>query len=62
MAAYQRKTDIYTREWNLPVQPVSKYYNFSFLKEACQELGLLRNWDASMDAALELPKIESVTA
>jgi ABC-type nitrate/sulfonate/bicarbonate transport system substrate-binding protein len=59
MSAYQRKADIYTREWNLPEQPVSKYYNFSFLKEACQELGLLRSWDQAMDAALEIPKLDS---
>jgi ABC-type nitrate/sulfonate/bicarbonate transport system substrate-binding protein len=62
MTAYQRKTDIYTREWNLPVQPVSKYYNFRFLKEACAELGLLRSWDAAMDSALEPPKVEATTA
>jgi hypothetical protein len=52
MAAYERKVEIYTREWNLPQHPVSTYYNFSFLKEALSELKLLRSWDPAMDAAL----------
>ncbi|HYU19881.1 MAG TPA: ABC transporter substrate-binding protein [Chloroflexota bacterium] len=51
MAAYQRKVDIYTREWDLPAQPVSTYYNFEFLKQALEELKLLRAWDAAMDPA-----------
>jgi len=62
MSAYERKNEIYTREWNLPKQPVSTYYNFSFLKEACKELGLLRSWDSAMDAALELPKLSVASA
>jgi NitT/TauT family transport system substrate-binding protein len=49
IAAYQRKVDIYTREWNLPLHPVSTYYDFRFLKQACLELGLLRGWDPAMD-------------
>jgi len=62
MSAYERKNEIYTREWNLPKQPVSHYYNFSFLKEACKELGLLRSWDSAMDAALEIPKLTAASA
>lgn len=53
MAAHERKVEIYTREWGLPQQPVSTYYNFSFLKEALDELGLLRSWDPGLDAALD---------
>lgn len=49
MEAYQRKVDIYTREWKLPPKPVDAYYNFSFLKEALKELRLLRSWDPRMD-------------
>ena len=30
MEAYQRKTDIYTREWGLPTNPVSTYYDFRY--------------------------------
>ena len=52
MEAYQRKVDIYTREWDLPSKPVSTYYNFKFLKEALQEFGLLRSWDPAMDAVI----------
>jgi ABC-type nitrate/sulfonate/bicarbonate transport system substrate-binding protein len=48
-AAYQRKVDIYTREWNLPVHPIARYYDFRLLKQACTELGLLRSWDPAMD-------------
>jgi len=51
MEAYRRKVDIYTREWNLPTKPVAAYYNFRFLKEALEELGLLRSWDSAMDSA-----------
>jgi ABC-type nitrate/sulfonate/bicarbonate transport system substrate-binding protein len=47
--AYQRKVDIYTSEWNLPKKPVSDYYNFKYLKEALDELGMLRSWDPRMD-------------
>src|SRR5262247_3347212 len=47
--AYQRKVDIYTSEWNLPKKPVSDYYNFKYLKEALEELGMLRSWDPKMD-------------
>ena len=32
MAAYQRKVDIYTREWRLPPRPVEAYYDFRFLQ------------------------------
>jgi ABC-type nitrate/sulfonate/bicarbonate transport system substrate-binding protein len=49
MEAYQRKVDIYTREWKLPPKPVSGYYNFRYLKEALDELGMLRSWDKAMD-------------
>jgi ABC-type nitrate/sulfonate/bicarbonate transport system substrate-binding protein len=49
--AYQRKVDIYTFEWNLPKHPVSTYYDFRFLKQACGELGLLRSWSAALDAS-----------
>lgn len=55
MSAYERKTEIYTREWNLPKEPVSTYYTFSFLREALDELGLLRSWDPAMDAATKQP-------
>ena len=48
-AAYQRKVDIYTFEWNLPENPVSTYYDFHFLKQACEELGLLRSWDPTLE-------------
>ena len=51
MQAHQRKVDIYTREWNLPKKPVSTYYTFRFLREALDELGLLRSWDPALDAA-----------
>ena len=49
--AYQRKVDIYTKEWNLPQKPVIAYYNFKYLKEALNELGMLHSWDAKMDLA-----------
>ena len=48
--AYQRKVDIYTREWGLPEHPVETYYDFHFLKQALEELCLLRSWDPSLDA------------
>jgi ABC-type nitrate/sulfonate/bicarbonate transport system substrate-binding protein len=51
MSAYQRKVDIYTREWELPSKPVETYYNFKFLKEALDELQLLRSWDPAMDTS-----------
>ncbi|HYY88523.1 MAG TPA: hypothetical protein VFA49_07000, partial [Chloroflexota bacterium] len=51
MEAHQRKVDIYTREWGLPKKPVSTYYTFAFLKQALNELGLLRAWDPALDAA-----------
>jgi hypothetical protein len=51
MQAHQRKVDIYTREWGLPQKPVSTYYTFRFLREALDELGLLRSWDPALDAA-----------
>jgi hypothetical protein len=47
--AYQRKVDFYTKEWSLPKKPVSAYYNFKSLKEALDELGVLRAWDPKMD-------------
>jgi hypothetical protein len=47
--AYQRKVDFYTSEWNLPKKPVSDYYNFKYLKEALDELGMLHSWDPKMD-------------
>lgn len=53
MEAYRRKVDIYTREWNLPPKPVEAYYNFKFLKEALEELGLLRSWDPAMDSVTD---------
>jgi hypothetical protein len=49
--AYQRKVDIYTKEWNLPPKPVEAYYDFRFLKTALDELRLLRSWDSSMHVA-----------
>jgi len=52
MSAYERKVKIYTDEWKLPKEPVSTYYNFSFLREALDELGLLRGWDPAMNAAM----------
>jgi NitT/TauT family transport system substrate-binding protein len=55
MSAYQRKVDIYSSEWNLPKLPVSHYYNFQFLREALDELDLLRSWDPAMDAATSTP-------
>lgn len=55
MQAHQRKVDIYTREWNLPKKPVSTYYTFRFLREALDELGLLRSWDPALDAASGAP-------
>jgi hypothetical protein len=50
MSAYERKVEIYTREWNLPDYPVAKYYRFDFLKQALRELKLLRSWDPALDA------------
>ena len=50
MSSYERKVEIYTREWNLPDHPVAKYYRFDFLKQALRELKLLRSWDPSLDA------------
>jgi hypothetical protein len=47
--AYQRKVDIYTKEWNLPKKPVSAYFNFKYLKEALDDLGMLHSWDPKMD-------------
>jgi NitT/TauT family transport system substrate-binding protein len=47
--AYQRKVDFYTSEWKLPKKPVSDYYNFKYLKQALDELGMLRSWDPRMD-------------
>lgn len=49
-AAYQRKVDLYTSEWRLPPRPVEAYYDFRFLKQALEELQLLRAWDPAMDA------------
>lgn len=49
--AYRRKAEIYSREWHLPARPLSAYYNFAFLKQALEELRLLRAWDPQMDAA-----------
>lgn len=49
MNAYQSKVDFYTREWKLLAHPVSKYYRFEFLKQALEELKLLRSWDQSLD-------------
>jgi ABC-type nitrate/sulfonate/bicarbonate transport system substrate-binding protein len=46
--AYQRKVDFYTQEWNLPQKAVSDYYNFKYLKEALNELGMLHTWDPKM--------------
>jgi ABC-type nitrate/sulfonate/bicarbonate transport system substrate-binding protein len=57
MAAYQRKVDFYTSEWNLPKKPVSAYYTFKFLREALDDLGLLRSWDPAMDAAAAAPAV-----
>jgi hypothetical protein len=51
ISAYERKVAIYTREWNLPEYPVAKYYRFDFLKQALDELKLLRSWDSALDAA-----------
>jgi ABC-type nitrate/sulfonate/bicarbonate transport system substrate-binding protein len=48
---YERKVEIYTREWNLPPRPIHAYYNFTFLKEAMHDLRLLRSWDPALDAA-----------
>lgn len=50
MDAYRRKVELYTREWSLPPRPVTAYYDFRFLKQALDELGLLRCWDPAMDA------------
>jgi hypothetical protein len=50
--------DIYTREWKLPPKPVGAYYNFRFMKEALQELRLLRSWNPEMDAAAAEPAYE----
>jgi len=47
--AYQRKVDFYTSEWSLPKKPVSDYYNFKYLKEALDELGLLHSWDSRLE-------------
>jgi hypothetical protein len=47
--AYQRKVDFYTKEWNLSKKPVSDYYNFKYLKEVLDELGMLNTWDPRMD-------------
>ena len=58
MEAYRRKVDIYTREWKLPPKPVGAYYNFRFMKEALQELRLLRSWNPEMDAAAAEPAYE----
>jgi NitT/TauT family transport system substrate-binding protein len=55
MDAYRRKVEIYTREWKLPVRPVEAYYNFQFLKEALDDLGLLRSFDPAMEAAINDP-------
>jgi hypothetical protein len=51
--AYQRKVDFYTNEWNLPKKPVSDYYNFKYLKEALDELGLLHTWDRGWNSRIE---------
>src|SRR5207247_11024689 len=55
MDADQRNVEIYTREWKLPPRPVEAYYNFQFLKEALDELGLLRTFDPAMEAAIVDP-------
>lgn len=47
---YQKKVEIYTREWDLPPRPVHAYYTFSFLKDALRDLRLLRTWDPALDA------------
>ena len=49
MEAHQRKVDIYTREWGLPERPVSTYFTFGFLRQALDELNLLRAWDPALD-------------
>jgi ABC-type nitrate/sulfonate/bicarbonate transport system substrate-binding protein len=49
--AYERKVAIYAREWNLPEYSVAKYYRFDFLKQALEELKLLRSWDPALDAS-----------
>jgi len=49
LEAYQRKVDFYTNEWSLPKKPVSDYYNFKYLKEALDELDMLRSWDPRLD-------------
>lgn len=49
--AYRRKVKFYSDEWNLPPKPVEAYYNFQFLKEALEELGLLRSWEPAMSTA-----------
>jgi hypothetical protein len=41
--------DFYTSEWKLPKKPVSDYYNFKYLKEALDELGLLHTWDPRLE-------------
>ena len=51
IGAYERKVEIYTREWNLPEYPVAKYYRFDFLQQALGELKLLRSWDPAFDVA-----------
>jgi hypothetical protein len=33
----------------LPKKPVSDYYNFRYLKQVLDELGMLRSWDQRMD-------------
>jgi hypothetical protein len=48
MGPYKRKVEIYTREWNLPPRPVHAYYNFTYLKEALEDLRLLRAWDPEL--------------
>jgi len=53
MDAHQRKVEIYTREWRLPPRPVEAYYDFRFLREAMDELGLLRAWDPAMEVDAE---------
>jgi hypothetical protein len=62
ITAYERKVEIYTREWNLPAYPVSMYYDFRFLKQACDELGLLRSWDTTMDLQPAPPEPALATA
>jgi ABC-type nitrate/sulfonate/bicarbonate transport system substrate-binding protein len=49
ISAYERKVRIYTSEWNLPEHSVAKYYRFDFLKQALDELKLLRSWNPALD-------------